>query len=113
MRAGDICLAHFPFGGRVGSKLRPVLVLTPPTGPVPELLVAYVSSVIPPAALVTDLIADPSLPEYAATGLKVRSVVRLHKLATIHRSDIARRLGTISPATPNRVRGKLRLLLKL
>jgi len=36
MQAGEIYLARFPFGDKPGTKLRPVLVLTPPVGPVPE-----------------------------------------------------------------------------
>jgi hypothetical protein len=43
----EIYLAHFPFGGTPGMKLRPVLMLTAPIGSVPEVLVAYISSVIP------------------------------------------------------------------
>lgn len=37
-------------------KLRPVLLLTTPIGPVPEILVAYISSVMPSPLLASDLI---------------------------------------------------------
>ena len=47
MRPGEIYLAKFPFGDVPGMKLRPVLLLTAPVGTVPEVLVAYVSSVVP------------------------------------------------------------------
>ena len=47
MNAGEIYLANFPFGGSAGVKLRPVLLLTGPTGNVPEVLTAYISSVVP------------------------------------------------------------------
>ena len=47
MRPGDIYLAQFPFGDVPGMKLRPVLLLTGPIGGIPEVLVAYISSVIP------------------------------------------------------------------
>src|SRR5688572_8727679 len=99
MTAGDVCLANFPFGGGAGMKLRPVLVLTPPVGPVPEVLVAYISSIIPPAFLPSDVLIDPSQAEHASTNLKTSSVVRLHKLATIHRRSVIRRLGRIGPST--------------
>lgn len=46
MAPGEIYLANFPFGAGGGMKLRPVLLLTGPIGSVPELLVAYISSVI-------------------------------------------------------------------
>jgi hypothetical protein len=44
MRPGEIYLAQFPFGDVPGMKLRPVLLLTGPLGSVPEVLVAYISS---------------------------------------------------------------------
>ncbi len=47
MQPGEIFLAQFPFGDVAGMKLRPVLLLTGQVGPVPEVLVAYISSVMP------------------------------------------------------------------
>jgi hypothetical protein len=47
MRPGEICLASFPFGDTAGMKLRPVLILAGPLGSIPEVLVAYISSVLP------------------------------------------------------------------
>jgi len=46
MRPGDIYLANFPFGDTPGMKLRPVLLLTGAVGSIPEILVAYISSVL-------------------------------------------------------------------
>lgn len=108
MQANDVCLALFPFGGTTGRKLRPVLVLTPPVGAVPEVLVAYMSSIVPNALLPSDVVLDPAQQEHSTTGLAVRSVVRLHKLATVHGRDIVRRLGHIPPATAADVAAKLR-----
>jgi len=71
MRPGEIHLAQFPFGDVPGMKLRPVLLLTGPLGSAPEILVAYVSSVIPTQLLVSDLLLDPSKPEFRATHLKI------------------------------------------
>jgi len=114
MNRGEICLAQFPLAGSGGNKLRPVLFLTGPLGTVPEYLVAYISSVIPPSLVPTDLMLDPSQPDYASTNLKTVSVLRLHKLATIHRRDIARQLGTLSNAIfLQEVEPRLRILLKL
>ena len=83
MRPGEIYLAKFPFGDAPGMKLRPVLALTGPLGPVPEILVAYISSVIPAQLLPSDLILDPTVPEFRLTNLKALSALRLHKLATL------------------------------
>ena len=113
MAPGEIHLAMFPFGGSIGAKIRPVLALTPYVGPVPEVLVAYITSVVPASLLPTDIVIDPNAPEYATTRLKTTSVVRLHKLATIHDSDVARLLGKVAPPTWAEVEQKLRLLLNL
>jgi mRNA-degrading endonuclease toxin of MazEF toxin-antitoxin module len=113
MAPGEIHLADFPFGAGGGSKLRPVLLLTGPVGSVPEVLVAYISSVMPAHLLPFDLVLDPHSSEHAATRLKTVSVARLHKLATIHRRSIVRHLGYISPSTALEVAARLRALLAL
>src|ERR1700733_6038813 len=113
MRPGEIFLAQFPFGDVPGMKLRPVLLLTGSIGTVPEVLVAYISSVIPAQPLPSDLIVDPSAPEFQGTHLKVTSALRLHKLATIHCSSLARQLGALESAQHAVVARKLRTLLKL
>ena len=113
MRPGEIYLAKFPFGDVPGMKLRPVLLLTAPLGTVPEVLVAYISSVIPTRPLPSDLLFDPTTPGYASTNLKTPSVLRLHKLATIHCSSLARYLGVVDSQTQNIVASKLRELLQL
>ena len=86
MNPDDIYLARFPFGGSVGMKLRPVLLLTGPVGDVPE---------------------------HACTNLKTTSVVRLHKLATIHARNLVRRLGILPLDSVSEVDRKLQRLLSL
>lgn len=113
MSPGEVHLAYFPFGGRIGTKLRPVLLLTGALGTVPEILVAYMTSVLAASLLATDIMLDPSRPEHASTNLKKTTLLRLHKLATIHDTDLKRYLGTISPVTQAEVDAKLRLLLTL
>jgi len=110
MRPGEIHLAQFPFGDMPGMKLRPVLLLTGPLGSVPEILVAYISSVTPAQLLPTDLILDPTKPEFRSTHLKTKSVLRLHKLATIHCSSLARSLGSLDAASLASVFNKLKQL---
>jgi mRNA-degrading endonuclease toxin of MazEF toxin-antitoxin module len=94
-------------------KLRPVLLLTGAIGPVPEALVAYISSVVPNQSLPSDVLVDPTKPEFHSTGLKTLSTLRLHKLATIHSSSLARYLGKIDSAALATVANKLRQLLAL
>jgi mRNA-degrading endonuclease toxin of MazEF toxin-antitoxin module len=111
MSPGEIHLAMFPFGGTIGAKLRPVLILTGPLGSVPEVLTAFMTSVIPVTLLSTDILIDPTQPQHSRSGLKQVTLLRLHKLATIHDSDVFRRIGEVSPATWTEVEAKLKLLL--
>src|SRR5258706_6770558 len=94
-------------------KLRPVLLLTSPIGPVPEVLVAYISSVVPQSLLPSDLVLDPALATHSGTRLKTVSVLRLHKLATIHKSSIVRSLGVLPFVLATEVESRLRVLLRL
>ena len=113
MKPSEIHLALFPYGGTIGAKVRPVLALTGYVGPVPEVLVSYISSVVPTPLLATDILIDPGKPDHAQTKLTQVSVLRLHKLATIHKSNFVRSLGIVSAATWLDVETKLRLLLNL
>ena len=113
MQPGEIFLANFPLGGGPGMKLRPVLLLTGPIGDVPEVLVAYISSVVPSNLLPSDIVLDPVQPDHVTTNLKTTSMLRLHKLATIHRRSLIRLLGRISDSTAVNVATKLRALLEL
>ncbi len=111
MVPGEIYLAYFPYGDAPAWKLRPVLLLTPPIGPVPELLVAYITTVLPALLLPSDLILDPADADHAATRIKKKSIVRLHKLATMHQSTIVRKLGELPPTLQTEVKDRLRDLL--
>ena len=92
-------------------KLRPVLLLTGPVGSVPEVLVAYISSVIPSQPLPSDLVLDPALPQFRSTHLKTTSALRLHKLATIHCTSLVRYLGHLETDAWLTVSEKLARLL--
>lgn len=113
MKPGEIYLGRFPFGDVAGMKLRPVLVLAEVVGEPAEVLVAYVSSVLPATGLPTDIIVDPKLPPDRSTNLKTLSVLRLHKLATIHKASLVRHLGNLSPETCALAQIRLRDWLRL
>lgn len=97
-RKGDIILVPFPFTDLTAVKVRPAVILTPePTGV--DLVVAYLSSVIPPDPLPpAHLLIVSEHPEFRGTGLKQRSVIRLDKLMTIAQSRVRRRLGHLGPS---------------
>ena len=84
---GDIVLVDFPFSGSEQTRRRPALVLLD-SGDA-DVLVARVTS-----QLRQDMF-DVELADWRADGLLLPSVVRLHKLATIEKTLVTRRLGTL------------------
>lgn len=93
MKRGDIVIVRFPFTDLSGSKRRPAIVLA--VYP-PDIVVAFISSVIPPTPELSDVLVQPTRADFAATGLKVPSVIRLRKLATLDQNLITRRMGRLS-----------------
>jgi mRNA-degrading endonuclease toxin of MazEF toxin-antitoxin module len=93
---GDGVLTRFPFTDLTGSSLSPALVVSP--GQIGEdIVLVAISSVVRGSYIPTDYIVNTSHPEFPLTGLRVTSVLRLHKLVTVERAVIVRRLGRIGP----------------
>jgi mRNA-degrading endonuclease toxin of MazEF toxin-antitoxin module len=61
----------------------------------------------------SDLILDPALPEFASARLTVASALRLHKLATIHTTNLQRYIGTVSATISQHIDARLHILLDL
>jgi mRNA interferase MazF len=61
----------------------------------------------------TDILIDPSNAAFAATGLKVRSALRLHRMVTVSASIIQRQLGGLTPNLAGQVQQRLRILFGL
>jgi len=95
LHRGDIVLIPFPFTDLSGQKVRPALIVSP--DPVSgDILVAFISSVIPAAPEPTEYVLNVAHPAFVRTGLKHTSVFKMGKLATLRRSLILRRLGCTS-----------------
>ena len=93
---GDVVLTRFPFTDLTGASLRPALVIS--MGQIgQDIILAAISSVLRGTLVPTDYTVDTTHSEFAMTGLRVTSVFRIHKLATVERSVISRRLGRIGP----------------
>jgi len=93
---GDVVLVPFPFTDLSGRKVRPALIVSPdPMGE--DILVAFISSVIPTAPEPNEYVLEATHPAFARTGLKSASVFKMGKMATLHRSLILRRLGRTTP----------------
>ncbi len=84
---GSIILTRFPFTNLSGDKRRPALVVSRDNGRRSDLVVCFITSVPRSGPDMAPLAPTPG------TGLKVASVVRFDKLATLDRSVVAGKLG--------------------
>ncbi|HEX6305335.1 MAG TPA: type II toxin-antitoxin system PemK/MazF family toxin [Anaerolineales bacterium] len=107
MKPGDIVLIGFPRTDLQAGKLRPALIVAVAPGHHGDLLLSLISSRIYQAVPDFDEVIDPSDADYAATGLKARSVVRLARLASVESDIINARLGTLSSERLEQIKKRL------
>lgn len=105
-----IVLVPFPFDDFSDSKVRPALCLTPEIGKYNQVIIAFISSKIPEDLIDSDVIIRKQSTEFKGTGLTVDSVIRLHKMVTIPKSIIKRKLGEINNSVELEIKEKLRQL---
>ncbi len=113
MTKGKIVLVPFPFDDMTASKVRPAVCLTDPIGPYRHVVVAFVSSQMPVDIAATDVVLDSQRGDFGATGLRVASVLRLHRLVTLTTALIRRDMGKLSQAWQGEVDQKLAILFGL
>ncbi|MBI4607521.1 MAG: type II toxin-antitoxin system PemK/MazF family toxin [Candidatus Rokubacteria bacterium] len=113
MRRGTTVLTPFPFTDLSGAKVRPAVVVSPSDRPGEDVILAFISSVKPEGLLLTDLSIETSHPDFTGTGLKVDSIVKCDKLATVHRRIILGELGALSSALLIEPGARLRMALGL
>ena len=113
MTKGRVVLVPFPFDDMTASKVRPAVCLTNPIGPYRHVVVAFVSSQMQANLVATDVVLEPQSKDFGATGLRVASVLRLHRLVTLTTALIHRELGKLSQAWQDEVDQKLTVLFGL
>jgi len=107
VKPGDIVLIRFPQADLTAGKLRPALIVAIAPGRHADLLLALITSSSHQIVPNFDEIIEPFAADYAQTGLKTRSVVRLARLTSVESSVINARLGAISKQRLTTVRKKL------
>jgi mRNA interferase MazF len=113
MMRGKVVLVPFPFDDLSAAKVRPAVCLTDPVGPHRHVILAFITSRILADLMETDIVLDTSQPDFAITGLRVSSTLRLHRLMTASTSLILRELGELSLDIQAQVADKLRKLFGL
>ena len=96
MKPGDVVLVRFPQADLQAGKLRPALVVAIAPGYYADVLLALITSRLYQEASGLDEVIETTDPDFAESGLKVRSVVRLSRLASVEPVVIQARLGEIS-----------------
>jgi mRNA interferase MazF len=108
-----IVLVPFPFDDLTANKVRPAVCLTDEIKPHSHIVLAFITSRISPSASATDFVIDKSDADFATTGLKVSSTIRLHRLMTVTKSIVLRELGELSLSQRTGIENKLRKLFSL
>lgn len=91
---GDIVLVQFPFTDLSETKLRPAVVLCASL-PLHEITLCFISSQNVENLTPEEFALTISDPEFAETGLRVSSKVRVSRITTLHSVLIMRRLGKL------------------
>ena len=102
---GKIVLIPFPFTDLTSAKLRPALVLIESEN---DCVVAFISSRVPTEPSSTEILIREDHKEFAGTGLKRSSVLRLDKVATVSKSLMLGEIGQIGESLRREVNRKLR-----
>lgn len=106
----SVVLVPFPFDDLSGSKVRPAVCLTDAIGTHRHVVLAFITSAVPPILEPTDVTLDPGSADFICSGLRVRSALRLHRMVTISATIIQRQLGDLTPNLQAQVQQKLRAL---
>ena len=86
---GEILLVSLVFSSQAGNKRRPVVVVYDSFDA--DLLVAPITSHVARTSF------DVTVTQWQRAGLRLPSVVRVDKLATIEKTTIVRQLGKMTP----------------
>jgi mRNA interferase MazF len=113
MIKGRVVLVPFPFDDLSSTKVRPAVCLTDAIGPHRHVIMAFISSQTPTDIVETDLALDATQADFAATGLRVSSILRLHRVMTVTTSLVQRELGELSPRLQSEVSARLTRLFEL
>ena len=105
-----IVIVPFPFDDLSSSKVRPAVCLTDEIQPYGHIVLAFITSRVSANPSATDFVVDSQDADFAPTGLKVSSTVRLHRLMTVSSKIIKRELGEMSKIQQTQIENRLRIL---
>ena len=108
-----IVLVPFPFDDLTSTKVRPAVCLTNEIEPYRHLVLAFITSQVSQNPNASDFVVDALAAEFSQTGLKVSSMIRLHRLMTVSKSIVTRELGHIPNSIQPEIERRIKDLFEL
>ena len=107
IRPGQVALLRFPRTDLSTGKPRPVALLGKVPGPYDDWLVCMVSSQLHQEVRGFDEVVRDSDEDFARSGLKMTSVLRISRVAVVEGATLIGAVGEISPERLRRIRERL------
>lgn len=111
-RAGQLILFRFPRTDGGTGKLRPALLIGRLPGKHEDWLLCMASSQLQNCVADFDEIIQPNDSDFANSGLKLPTLIRIGRLAVIDGQKIIGAIGEINPKRLERIKKRLALWLR-
>lgn len=111
-KKGTIILIPFPFTDLSSHKVRPAVVVSQGLKG-SDVVVAFISSQKFKKKETTDILLGIGSKSFSETGLKVDSIIRVSKIATLDKKIMLGILGVVNKDTGNEIDVKMRILFGL
>jgi mRNA interferase MazF len=112
LRKGDIILVPFPFTDLSEQKVRPAIILSD-ANKREDVVVAFISSNKSNRQYFYDIPFKSSHSQFKKTGLKVDSIIKVDKIATLDKKIVLGKLGVIPVDIQTVINNKLKRLFAL
>lgn len=112
MKKGDIILTPFPFTDLSQSKVRPAIVLAAGVYD-RDVIICFISSVINKTMNETDILILDNDTTFSKSGLKVSSMIKTNKIATVDKGIILGKLGELDSELLNKLDFNLKKIFDL
>lgn len=95
------------------SKLRPALCLTNPISKHKQIVLAVITSNLQNANEITDIVIAKTQTNFGITGLKVSSVIKIHRLLTTTDKIIRKTIGELPESYHSEIYEKIKKLFEI
>lgn len=110
---GKIILVPFPFTNLSASKVRPALIISDPKYADHDVSVIFISSRLAKKKGYTDVWIKTSDPYFQQTGLKIDSLFKCNKIATLDKKIVLGEMGKLHQDYQTKVDRNLKFALGL